>query len=222
MGTLAALLVTALATGSLATWQGYRLSLAHDVWEIRQPQSAEVFGVWLSQRPWASDPAVLQTNQDLISLRLRLLRLTDRRRAVLAMSKPDFFAGLGLSAIESANARTTVLAAVKDALTKAPALADLWFLNAKLSIDSGVFDEQVLRAFKLSYLLGPRETELVLGRLVLGRNLWPELDEEARRIISNDYTVLADTFPKQAHTVLEDFRTRGVDLGLPSLRPEQN
>ncbi len=199
------LLSLGIGVTGLGSYQLFRLSDTHLRNEVLYSVSPGTLQVWLA----TLDPA---NSDDASRLADRLVDMTlpQRRDAVLAIARPEFFEAMGLDFADRRRLQTLMLQALGLALANAPALGELWLLSAKLRNNLFGFDATVQHHLELSFAYAPREVDLVLERLQMTSLAWPLLNDRVRGMVGHDVRIVDKVFPDRAEELRAYLRKAGA------------
>ncbi len=191
----------------LGGYQLFKLDNTHQRTEILYSVSPATLQVWLA----ALDPA---DSGDVARLADRLVNMTlpQRRHAVLAVARPNFFQPIGESFADRRSLKMLMLQSLQLALARAPALGELWFLLARLRGDLFGVDATTQRYLKLSFIYSPKEVDLVLERLQMMIVSWPLLSNDLRDVVRHDVRVVDQTYPDRAGELRRYLQRAGAKL----------
>lgn len=187
------LLSMGVCVAGLGGYQLFRLSDTHLRNEVLYSVSPTTLQVWLT----TLDPA---NPEDASRLADRFVGMTlpQRRDAVLAIARPEFFETMGLDFAGRRSLQTLMLQALGLALARAPALGELWFLSAKLRNNLFGLDVTAQHHLELSFAYAPKEVDLVLERLQMTSLAWPLLNARLRDIVGHDVRIVDKVYPDRA------------------------
>lgn len=206
IGVLGLLTIAAIVAGGGA-WQFNRLDQTHLKEEILYPVTPKSLQIWMKTLE-ISD----QASADLLADRILLMSLPQRRDAVIGMSGTTFFAELNPKFVEQQNLKVLVLKAVLSALSRAPALGDLWFLAGKLHGQLYGVDPKAQKYLQLSFAYAPKEVDLVLARLEMMSLAWPLLSPDSKNIVRDDLEVIGEAYPDQEQELRQYLNSVGAKL----------
>ncbi len=191
----------------LGGYQLVRLSDTHLHNEVLYSVSPGTLQVWLT----TLDPA---NPEDASRLADRFVGMTlpQRRDAVLAIARPNFFEAMGLNFADRRRLQTLMLQALGLALAKAPALGELWLLSAKLRNNLFGFDATVQHHLELSFTYAPKEVDLVLERLQMTSLAWPLLNDRVKDIVGHDVQIVDQAYPDRAAELRAYLRKAGAQF----------
>ncbi len=206
-GAAAALLLAGLVVLGAGTAQLRLLERTHQPTDLLHAASPRLLQAWIR----TLDPADPDSATRLAD-RLLVMTLPQRRDAVTAMADLNFLARPGAAATEQRQIQHLVLAGVLDALSRAPAPGELWYLAGRLRSQLHGLDAIAGRYFELSYLNAPRELDIVLARLRTMGAGWKLLDDRARDIVRRDLAVASEAYPASANELRAFLQRAGADL----------
>ncbi len=201
------LLSLGVGVASLGGYQLFRLNNTHQHDEVLYSVSPGTLQVWLM----TLDPAV---PDDAARLADRFVGMTlpQRRDAVLAIAQPAYFEAMGQDFAGRRSLQMLMLEASEQALARAPALGEFWFLSAKLRTGLYGFDAAVQRYLELSYTYSPKEVDLVLERLQMMSLAWPLLGTRLKDIVRHDVKIVDQAYPKRAAELRQYLLRAGAKL----------
>ncbi len=201
------MLIGSLVLAGGAVWQLDRLARAHQPEEVLYSVSPRTLQAWIN-----SIDADEQASATRLADRLLLMTLPQRRDAVLAMSRQQFFSALSPTFNGQRRLQAFALTATRQALSRAPAPGDLWFLAGRLHSQIYGVDTTAQRYIELSYLYAPREVDIVLARLDAMALAWPLLAEPTREIVRRDMAVVEQAYPTRADELKTFLANAGAQL----------
>ncbi len=201
------LLLLGAGVATLGSYQLLRLDDTHLRNEVLYSVSPGTLQVWLMTLDAAD-------SEDASRLADRFVGMTlpQRRNAVLAIARPEFFEAMGLNFADRRKLQILMLQALGMALAKAPALGELWLLSAKLRNGLFGFDATVQHHLELSFAYAPKEVDLVLERLQMASLAWPLLNARAKDIVRHDVAIVDKAFPDRAAELREYLRKAGAEF----------
>lgn len=205
--TLGLLLCLGVGLTSLGGYQFLRLNDTHLRSEVLYSVSPGTLQAWLVTLD-AADPE----NATRLADRFVSMTLPQRRDAVLAIAKPAYFEAMGLSFAERRSLQMLMLQASRQALAKAPALGEFWFLSAKLRNGLFGFDATVRRYLELSYTYSPKEVDLVLERLQMMSLAWRLLGARLKDIVRHDVRIVDQVYPDRGAELRQYLLRAGAKL----------
>ena len=188
-------------------WQLRLVERTHPATDLLYPASSRLLQAWIRTLD-RTDPDSTRR----LAERLLVMTLPQRRDAVIAMGSRGFFTAFEPSATGQRKLQQLALAAVLDALSRAPALGDLWYLAGRLRSQLDGLDRAAGHYFELSYLHAPREVDLVLARLQAMGPGWKLLDDRARDIVRRDFAVASAAYPANAEELRTFLERSGAQL----------
>ncbi len=191
----------------LGSYQLFRLSETHLHNEVLYSVSPGTLQVWLL----TLDPA---NPEDASKLADRLVDMTlpQRRDAVLAIARLEFFEAMGLDFASRRRMQMLMLQALGLALAKAPALGELWLLSAKLRNNLFGLDTTAQHHLELSFTYAPKEVDLVLERLQMTSLAWPLLNDRVKDIVGHDVQIVDQAYPDRAAELRAYLRKAGAQF----------
>ncbi len=194
----------------LGGYQLLRLDNTHQRNEILYSVSPRTLQAWLASLDHA-DPR----NAALLADRIVNMTLPQRRDAVLAIARPDFFDPIAEGLAARRDLQTLLSQALHLALARAPALGELWFLAARLRGGLVGVDATTQRYLELSFTYSPKEVDLVLERLEMMSLAWPLLSDDLREIVRHDVQVVDQVYPDRAGELRQYLESAGAKLDEP-------
>jgi hypothetical protein len=191
-------------------WQLLRLSTAYTADDLTYNQTPKAMQAWLAglyRQTGTSDERV-----EKISRRLILMSMPLRRQTVLSMARPEFWTELTSDFRQRVVMQQDMAAAIALALSRAPTNGELWFLSAKLDIDQQGVSDEALKRLGLSAVYAPKAGELALARLLVLQRNWKFLDDEARQVMTRDFSVVAAANPEKADAIAKELAATGLDM----------
>ena len=206
-GAAAVLVLAGLALLGAGMWQLRLLERTHQPTDLLYPASPRVLQAWIRTLD-PTDPHSVTRLAD----RLLVMTLPQRRDAVMALADRTFLARPGAAATAQRELQQLALAGVLDALSRAPAPGELWYLAGRLRSQLQGLDATAGRYFELSYLNAPRELDIVLARLQAMGQGWKLLDDRGREIVRRDLAVASEAYPASADELRAFLRRAGAEL----------
>ena len=211
---LAAILVLPLAVFliAMASLQLSALSGAYrpgDVFLTHSPRSLQA---WLAElAAEAAGPGA-----DRISLarriadRLVLMPLPDRRKAIVAMTHPEFWNAIVPKGSTPRAIKEIVLAGTLLALAGSPAAGDLYFAAAWLETGLDGYAQRPRRMLEASHVFSPREIEIVIERVRFAPLIWTFAGDGERQRLTADFHLVREAFPREADQIAVELARHGV------------